>query len=153
MSRKQRLARLAAIAVLTLVFVWLLSSTTATATTRFVACSPVPTPEAMSVEPVTSPTTLLTQTLRVRLGNGRRVTVTVTSEAGTLAFPGTYNSAFLSPLTVPLSRNVTHHVTVIGQVEYQSGCYYTLSRTVDKNNAPLTIIQLGRRVFLPIIRR
>ena len=149
MSFVQRFARLAAFLVLTLVFVGLLSRTTATATTRFVACSPVPTPEVMAVEPVASPTTLLTQTLRVRLGNGRWVTVT--SEAGLQAFPGIYTSAFLSPLTIPLSRNVTHHVTVIGQVEYQAGCYYTLSRTADKNNAPLTIVQLGRRILLPII--
>ena len=149
MSIVPRLARLAAFLVLTLVFVGLLSSTTATATPQLAACSPLPTPETLAVEPVTSPTTLLTQTLRVRLGSGRLVTVT--SEAGLQAFPGQYTSAFLSPLTIPLSRNVTHHVTVIGQVEYQTGCYYTLSRAVDKNNAPLTIIQLGWRSLLPII--
>jgi hypothetical protein len=71
-------------------------------------------------------------------------------------FPRIYTSAFLSPLTIPLSRNVAHHVTVIGQVEYQgNGCSdtYTLSRTVDKNGAPLTIVQLGGRAFLPLVRR
>jgi hypothetical protein len=149
MSRNQRLARLAAILVLTVVFVWLLSSTTATATTRLVACSPVPTPEAMSVEPVTSPTTRLTQTLTVRLNNSRRVTVT--SEAGMTIFSNAVASTFVSPIS--LLPNVTHHVVVTGEVEYQSGCYYLLKRTVDKNGAPLTIIQLGRRTFLPIIRR
>jgi len=41
---------------------------------------------------------------------------------------------------------------VAGQVEYQAGCSYVLTRTVDKNGAPLTIVQ-GRRVFLPILRR
>jgi hypothetical protein len=154
MSRVQRLARLAAILALTLALVWLLNGTTASATTQLAPCSPLPTPEVMSVEPVNSPTTLLTQTLRVRLGNGRRVTVT--SEAGIQVFPRIYTSTFLSPLTIPLSRNVTHHVTVIGQVEYQgSGCSgtYTLGRTVDRNGAPLTIVQLGRRTFLPLIRR
>jgi hypothetical protein len=54
MSNVQRLVRLAAFLVLTLVFAGLLSSTTATATTRFAACSPVPTPETLSVELVTS---------------------------------------------------------------------------------------------------
>lgn len=150
MSNIQRLARLAVILVLTLVCVNLLSSTTASATIRLVACSPVPPPETMSVEPVTSPTTLLTQTLQLRLGNGRRVTVT--SEAGTTIFSQAFSSAFLSPLLIPLRPNVTHHVMVAGQVEYQAGCSYVLTRTVDKNGAPLTIVQ-GRRVFLPILRR
>lgn len=149
MSRVQRLARLAALLVLTLVFVWLFNSTTATATPQFAACSPVPTPETLAVEPVTSPTTLLMQTLQVRLGNGRRITVT--SEAGTTIFARTFSSAFLSPLPIPLRPNVTHHVIVAGQVEYRAGCYYTLSRTVDKKGAPLTIIQVGRRTLLPII--
>ena len=150
MSRVQRLARLAALLVLTLAFMWLFNSTTATATQRLVACSPVSTPETLAVEPVTSPTTLLTQTLQMRLGNGRRITVT--SEAGTTIFSGMFSSAFLAPLPIPLRPNVTHHVSVAGQVEYQTGCYYALSRTVDKNGAPLTIVQ-GRRTFLPIILR
>ena len=30
---------------------------------------------------------------------------------------------------------------------------YVLTRTVDKNGAPLTITQLGRRIFLPVIFR
>ena len=148
MSRIQRLSRLAVLLVLTLVFVWLFNGTTAMATQRLAACSPVPTPETLAVEPVSSPTMLLTQTLWVRLGSGRRVTVT--SEAGTTSFAGVFSSAFLSPLTIPLRRNVTHHVIVTGQVEYQAGCYYTLSRTVDKNGAPLIIVQ-GRRIFLPSV--
>ena len=149
MSRVQRLARLAAFLVLTLVFVWLFNSTTTAAAPQLAACSPVPTPETLAVEPVTSPTTLLAQTLRVRLGNGRRVTVT--SEAGTTVFARVFSSAFLSPLPIPLRPNVTHHVIVTGQVEYRTGCYYTLSRTVDKNGAQLKIIQLGRRTLLPAI--
>jgi hypothetical protein len=128
---------------------WLFNGTTATATPRLAACSPVPTPETLAVEPVKSPTTLLAQTLQVRLGNGRRVTVT--SEAGTTVFARVFSSAFLSPLPIPLRPNVTHHVIVTGQVEYRTGCYYTLSTRVDKNAAPLTIIQLGRRTFLPAI--
>jgi hypothetical protein len=149
MSRVQRAARLAVILALTLIFVWLLSGTTATATTRLAPCSPLPTPEVMSVEPVTSPTTLLTQALLVRLGNGRQITVT--SEAGTTIYARVFSSVFLSPLPIPLLPNVTHHVVVTGQVEYQTGCYYLLSRTVDKNGAPLTIVQLGRRIYLPAI--
>ncbi len=154
MSRIQRLARLTALLILTLVFAWLFNSTTATATQRFVACSPVPTPETLAIEPVHSPTTLFAQTLYVRLGNSRRLTVT--SEAGTTPFTGIFTSTFLSPLTIPLAANVTHHVTVVGQVDYQgNGCSYTytLSRTVDKNGTPLKIVQLGRRTFLPILKR
>jgi hypothetical protein len=149
MSRVQRLARLAAFLVLTLVFVWLFNGTTTAAAPQLAACSPVPTPETLAVEPVTSPTTLLAQSLQVRLGNGRRVTVT--SEAGTTVFARVFSSAFLSPLPIPLRPNVTHHVIVTGQVEYKTGCFYTLSRTVDKNGAQLKIIQLSRRTLLPAI--
>ncbi len=147
MSRFQRLARLAVLLVLTLVFVWLFNSTTATATPQLAGCSPVPTPETLAVEPVSSPTTLLAQTLRVHLNNSRRVTVT--SEAGMTIFTVVVSSTFVSP--IPLAANVTHHVIVTGQVEYQTGCYYTRSTRFDKNGAPLTIIQLGRRNFLPTI--
>ncbi len=145
----QRLIRFAAILVLTLVFVWLLSSTTPAAIARLASCSPVPVPqETPAVEPVTSPTTLLTQTLQVRLNNGRRVTVT--SEAGMTIFTIAFASTFVSPIS--LLPNVTHHLVIKGEVEYQPGCYYsTQSRTVDKNGAPLTIVQLGRRTLLPII--
>ncbi len=149
MSNVQRLARLAAILVLTFVFAGLLSNATATATTQPAACSPVPTPETLAVEPVSSPTTLLTQTLFVRLGNGRQVTVT--SEAGEKTFARVFSAVFLSPLPITLLPNVTHHITVTGQVEYQAGCYYLLNRKVDKNGAPLTIVQLGRRTFLPSV--
>lgn len=148
MSTAQRLTRLGAILVLTLIFVWLFSSTTATATQRLVVCSPLMPQETPAVEPVTSPTTLLTQTLTVRLSNGHRVTVT--SEAGTTIFITPSASIFVSPIR--LLPNVTHHIIVTGEVEYQPGCYYsTVSRTVDKNGAPLKIIQLNRRTFLPII--
>ncbi len=147
MSNVQRLARLAAILVLTFVFVGLLSSATVTATTQFAGCSPVQIYATPAVEPVSSPTTLLTQSLQVRLNNSRRVTVT--SEAGMTIFTVVLSSTFVSP--IPLLPNVTHHVIVTGQVEYQPGCYYTRSTTVDKNGAPLTIVQLGRRTFLPIV--
>jgi hypothetical protein len=151
MLKVQRLTRLTAILILTLVFVGLLSNATVTATTQLVACSPVPTPETMLVEPVTSPTKLLTQTLQLRLGNGRQVTVT--SEAGTTVFTRVFSSTILSPLTIPLLPNVTHHVMVAGQVEYQAGCSYVLTRAVDKNGAPLTIVQFDGRIFLPLILR
>ena len=149
MSSVQRLVRLAAFLVLTLVFMWLLSNTPAAATARLASCSPVPVPqEVPAVEPVTSPTTLLTQTLQVRLNNGRRVTVT--SEAGMTIFTVALASTFASP--IQLQPNVTHHIVVTGEVEYQPGCYYsTQSRTVDKNGAPLTIVQLSRRTYLSII--
>jgi hypothetical protein len=93
----------------------------------------------MNVEPVTTPTTLLTQTLYVRLGNGR--TISATSEAGTVAITGTFLAYVPTALTLTLLSNITHHVTVIGQVEYAPGCYYHLTCTSDKNGAPLTIAQ------------
>ncbi len=151
MSSVQRLARLAVILVLTAAFVWLLSNTTPAATAPLASCSPVPVPqEVPAVVPVTSPTTLLTETLQVQLTNGRRVTVT--SEAGMTIFTIAQASTFASPIS--LLPNVTHHIVVTGEVEYLPGCYYsTQSRAVDTNGAPLTIVQLGRRTFLPTILR
>jgi hypothetical protein len=148
MSNTQRLTRLVAILVLALIFAWLSGSTTATAITQLVGCSPLIPKEIPAVEPVTSPTTLLTQTLTVRLTNGHRVTVT--SEAGTTIFTVASATVFVSPIA--LQPNVTHHIVVTGEVEDQPGCYYpTQSRAIDNNGAPLTIIQLGRRIYLPIV--
>ena len=132
---------------------WLFNSTTVTATRRPDDCGPPPTPELMDVEPVTSPTTLHVQTLYVRLGRGR--IISATSEAGTVAITGTFSAYAPAPLTLTLSSNITHHITVIGQVEYAPACYYHLTRTTDKNGAPLTIVQQTPPVtptaYLPLI--
>lgn len=114
-------------------------------------CGPLPTPELMQVEPVTSPTSLLTQTLFVRLGNG--TTITATSEAGTTAITGSFTSLTLAPIPIPLLPNTTHHFIVTGTVEYTPGCYYSLYRTTDKNGAPLTIVQVSPHIYLPLILR
>lgn len=115
------------------------------------ACGPAPTPEVMEVQPVTSPTMALTQTLFVRLGNGRAITAT--SEAGSAAITGTFSSMTWMPITISLQPNVTHHVVVTGQVEYATGCFYTLYRTADTNNQPLTIVQVSKRLYLPVVLR
>lgn len=112
-------------------------------------CGPAPTPEIMEVASVTSPTTALTQALRVRLGNGRAITAT--SEAGRVVSAGPFSSGVPASIVIPLSPNVTHHVIVTGQVEYAAYCYYTLNRAADMNGAPLTIVQMSRRVYLPIV--
>ncbi len=149
-----RLIRSGLVVICVLVLLALLNSTTATATRRPDDCGPPPTPELMNVEPVSSPTTLHTQPLYVYLGRGR--IISATSEAGTVAIAGTFSAYAPTALTLTLLSNITHHVTVIGQVEYTTGCYYYLSRTSDKNGAPLTIVQqtvgLTATVHLPLIR-
>jgi hypothetical protein len=149
-----RFFRCGVVGLFALMLLWLFGATTVTATRQPTACGAPPTPEIMNVEPVTSPTTSFTQTLSVRLGNGR--TITATSEAGTTSITGTFSASTLVPLTLSLLPGTTHHLTVIGQVEYAPDCYYTLSRTTDKNGAPLTIRQtssISSTVYLPLIAR
>ncbi len=111
------------------------------------------TPEPLWVDPVTSPTTLLTQTLGVTLGGGRAITIT--SEAGTLSNTSPIITAPYSSFstTIPLLPNTIHHLSVEGLVEYESGCFYTLSTSSDRNGLPLTIAQFSPTLYLPIVRR
>lgn len=128
------------------------SATPGAATQHPDDCGPPPTPELLEVAPVTSPTTLLTQTLRVRLGNGRLIAAG--SEAGVALITGTFSAAVLTPLTLPLLPNLRHHIVVTGQVEYAPGCFYTLSTRTDRSGAPLTIQQMASQtstVYLPFI--
>jgi hypothetical protein len=113
------------------------------------ACGPAPTAEPFYVEPVTSPTTQLTQTLNVRLGNGSAITIT--GGTATVAVTGTFTSNTPVAVTVPLWPNATQQLAVSGQVEYATGCYYTLNTTRDRYGNLLTIVQVSRTTYLPII--
>jgi TolB protein len=113
---------------------------TPTATTNC-ALNPPPTSEPLWVDPVTSPTSLLSQTLQIYLGHGREITVS--SEAGVTTVTGTFSSGTPALVPIPLLPNTTHHLSVQGRVEYIAGCYYTLSTGTDRHGAPLTIVQQG----------
>ena len=137
---------------LLLAIVWLSSPLAQPRLAALASCSPPPTPEPFNVDPVTSPTSLLTQSLGVRLGMGRAITVD--SEAGTTAITGTFSAFTTVSLTVPLLPNVTHHLTASGRVEYAAGCFYTLSRTRDRNSNPLIIVQQTPiSIHLPLVQR
>jgi hypothetical protein len=117
---------------------------------------PQATPELFLVEPVTSPTRLLTQTITVRIGNGEFISVT--TQSGTFNVTGAFD-AYTHPagVTMSLLSNTTHSLTVSGTVRIsnEGGCIYggyTLSTTGDRNGLPLTIVQLGgKSVYLPIL--
>jgi hypothetical protein len=97
---------------------------------------PILTPVPLWVEPVTSPTTLLTQTINVssaRYGDS----VTITAESGTFAATGP-----LIPIT--LLPNTIHHLTVTWTKHPLPGCPqtgYTLSTTYDRFGKALIIEQ------------
>ena len=123
---------------------------TATATPSVTPTStlcPQSTPEPLWVEPVTSPTDLLSQTLIVRIGNGDAVTVTTAS--GVFTRTGNFN-AYGSPAEVEvlLLANVTHTLHVAAHVRRVAGwggCTYgdyTLSTDRDRNGALLVIQQI-----------
>jgi hypothetical protein len=117
---------------------------TATLTTTSTPC-PMPTPESLWVDPVTSPTDQLLQVVTVRIGNGEAVTIT--TESGTFSATGNFD-AYSNParVTVTLLPNTTHHLQVFAKVRVirQGDCIYggyILSTTVDRFDAPLTIVQ------------
>jgi hypothetical protein len=125
---------------------------TSTATASPTIC-PRATPEPLWVEPVLSPTQLLTQTIVVRIGNGRAVTVT--SEAGVFAAYGSF-SAFSNPaeVLVELLAEQTNHLSVaayVGPVTVGDCPYgnYTLRTSFDRNGGPLAILQVAAATPTP----
>ncbi len=124
---------------------------------------PMATPEPLWVEPVISPTGLLTQTITVRIGNGEAVTVT--AESGVFTATGSFG-VYGTPALVPIDllSDMTHHLQVQARVRtvYQWGCKYggyTLSTSWDRYGAPLVIEQVRAtatprpRLYLPLILR
>lgn len=103
--------------------------------------NPPPTPEPLWVDPVVSPTSLLTQTLRIYLGRGRDLVVT--SESGFVTASGNFSSNTPTEVTIQLLPNTTHHISVLGRVEYRSGCFYYLHTNQDRFGNPLIIVQQG----------
>lgn len=136
-------------------FMYLSAAPTATqsATSTKATLSPTATPtrcpiatfEPLWVEPVTSPTDQLTQTITIRIGNGEAVTVT--AESGLFALTGDFD-AYNNPAEVEINLlpDTTHHLSVKARVEEreQGGCPfggYVLSTTQDRFSNPLLIMQ------------
>lgn len=124
---------------------------TQTPTTTPTFC-PQPSPQPLFVEPVTSPTNLLSQTIVVYNGNAE--SIDVSSESGVFTLTG--NVGTPAEIPIDLLPNLVHHLVVsahfppfgIGDCQYEG---YTLSRQFDKFGAPLVIIQLGQSYYLPFV--
>jgi WD40 repeat protein len=101
---------------------------------------PQATPELLAVDPVTSPTDRLSQTVTVHMGNTE--IVTITAESG--VFTGAGSPA---QVEVVLLADATHHLHVVARVKEitgSDGCVYggyTLQTRRDRNGAPLVIQQ------------
>jgi hypothetical protein len=113
---------------------------TAAVTVTPINC-PQATPEFLWVEPVTSPTDQLTQTVTVHMGNLE--VVTITAESG--VFTATGQPAHVEVALLP-DRN--HHLQVVAKVTeiWTDGCQYggyTLHARRDKNDN-LLIIEQGQ---------
>jgi hypothetical protein len=113
---------------------------------------PVATAEPLWVQPVTSPTGLLTQTITIYAG--RALTVTVSSESG--VFTQTVGSTWPARITIDLLPQTTHHLTVKSSVARSvvNGCVYggyTLQTTRDSAGNPLTIVQTELAPTTPTI--
>ena len=103
------------------------------------SCPNPATPEPLWVDPVVSPTNLLTQKISVTLGRGREVSIT--SNAGTVTRQGDFSMAQPVVLEVQLAPNASNELLVTGKVEYAPGCFYTLQTRVDRMGQPLVIVQ------------
>jgi len=120
------------------------STPTATATGVPTPC-PRGTPEPLWVEPVTSPTNQLTQTITVRIGNG--IAVTVTAESGVFSVMGSFDAyAHPAQVEIALLANTTHHLQAHATVHTvnHGGCVYggyTIGTERDRYGAPLVIVQ------------
>ena len=106
---------------------------------------PFGTAEPLWVEPVTSPTDELSQTIVVRIGYGEEVTVV--TESGTFTATGNFD-AYSNPALVEITLlpNTVHNLQVSARVRTitTGGCSYggyTLTTTTDRHGAPLTIVQ------------
>ncbi|MBA3471070.1 MAG: hypothetical protein H0T53_15655 [Herpetosiphonaceae bacterium] len=113
---------------------------------------PTGTPAPLWVEPVISPTGLLTQTITIYAGSA--LTVTVSSEAGVVA--QTSGSTWPARITVDLLPQTTHHLTVQAQIPRLTvgGCVsggYTLQTTRDKQGNLLTIVQSSGPTATPTL--
>jgi hypothetical protein len=102
-------------------------------------CPSPATPEPLWVDPVVSPTDLLTQNISVTLGRGREISIS--NEAGTVTQHGEFSIAQPVVIRVPLAPDTTNHLLVTGQVEYAPNCFYTLQTRVDRTGKPLVIVQ------------
>lgn len=122
---------------------------TATATPSATMC-PQATPAPVWVEPVTSPTNLLTQEIVISAPGMDSATVTL--QSGTFTVTTTTSPV---RVVVDLLPNTTHSLTVsahIKQTTGPGGCIYggyTISTTRDRFGAPLTIIQSTGPTFTP----
>lgn len=102
-------------------------------------CPGPATPEPLWVDPVISPTDELSQKVSVILGRGKQISIT--SEGGTISLQGDFSTGRPVALDVPLAPNLENHLVVSGTVGYAPGCEYTLQTRVDRNGAPLVIVQ------------
>ncbi|MFZ1772118.1 MAG: hypothetical protein WAU00_23105 [Caldilinea sp.] len=123
---------------------------------------PFATPDPLWVEPVLSPTELLTQTIVANIRNGEAVTVTVTTASGVFTRAGSFGSAGApARVEIHLLPGVTHHLTVaarVGSISVGDCTYggYTVSTQHDRYGIPLNIVQrvaLTPSVYLPVVQR
>jgi hypothetical protein len=110
-------------------------------------CPSPATPEPLWVNPVVSPTNLLSQKISVTLGRGREIVIT--SQAGSFTRQGEFSTAQPVEIEISLVPNAANNLLVSGRVEYFPGCFYTLQTRVDRVGNPLTIVQTGGSSPLP----
>lgn len=110
-------------------------------------CGLPATPEPLWVDPVVSPTNLLTQNIAVTLGRGREISIT--SNAGTVMQRGEFSLTQPVTLQVPLAPDTLNELLVTAKIEYEPNCFYMLQTRVDRLGQPLIIAQTNSAVGKP----
>jgi hypothetical protein len=97
------------------------------------------------VEPVTSPTDLLSQWITIHVGYGTEVTIS--TESGTFTVTGSFG-VYADPALVEIALlpDTVHHLDVSARIQPppQQDCAfssYTRQTTQDRNGALLVIVQ------------
>jgi hypothetical protein len=127
-------------------------SPTPTATISPTPC-PVTTQEPLWVDPVTSPTDLLTQTIGIYAGNTEWITITTGYDVFTATGP-----VYPAGMVIDLQLKQIHHLEVFSRVRVikQGECVYggyTLKTRYDRYGGLLEIIQLAHVQYLPALLR
>ncbi|HYN87208.1 MAG TPA: GDSL-type esterase/lipase family protein [Ardenticatenaceae bacterium] len=105
------------------------------------------------VYPLESPWPFTSKTLQIYFPEG--YTITVFSEAGRTTVDGPFPLTHPVSLTVPLLPYTTHHFTIVGRINNEEGCSYTLRTTHDLYGGPLLVSHYVRPapIYFPLVRQ
>jgi hypothetical protein len=118
---------------------------------------PLATQEPLWVDPVTSPTELLTQTIVIRAGNSEWAQVDTGFAVYTVtgSFNPSGNPAEIEIDLMPAQLHLLEVCSRVKVIEHGECVYggYTMSTRYDRNGKRLEILQVNQIYYLPLLQR